>query len=176
MGLFGLSRKEKFVRKEASNLANYLKNNAVKAGGEAYAKCQLIDVLPASIDKSLLWYFWSIIFAFRVAHETLALKGIINDETGRELFHAFIDIDNDYFQSIAHTPYQETFASVNVAIELIKANGTLPLFESAAMYMLSAVKVIPDLNTQEQTFNVVKLLAEAASSFPSLNTIIDQHA
>ena len=45
MGLFGPSRKEKFVRSDASNLANYLKNNAVKAGGEACAKCQTVGAL-----------------------------------------------------------------------------------------------------------------------------------
>lgn len=79
MGLFDPSRKEKFVLGNARDLAEYLKNNAVKFGSEAYAKCQTIGIFPPEIDKTLLWYFWSTVFAFRVQQNTLALKSVIGD-------------------------------------------------------------------------------------------------
>ena len=89
MGLFGPSRKEKFVQGNAQALAEYLKNNAVKLGGEAYAKCQFVGIFPPEIDTARLWYFWSVVFAFRVAQDTLALKRVIDDKTSRLLFEEF---------------------------------------------------------------------------------------
>ena len=127
MGLFGPSRKEKFVRSSARSLAEYLKNNSVKLGGEAYAKCQTVGILPSETDKALLWYFWSAIFALRVAQDTLALKKQLDTETNRALFEEFIEVENKYFRPIQHTPYEETFALVNVALEVVKA-GPIPCF------------------------------------------------
>jgi len=55
MALFGPSKKQKhFVKQEADSLANYIKNNAVKFGGEAYVRLQF----PKDINKEVLWLFW----------------------------------------------------------------------------------------------------------------------
>lgn len=176
MGLFGPSRKEKFVRSDAGNLANYLKNNAVKMGGETYAKCQTLGILSTQIDKPLVWYFWSVVYAFRVAQDTLILKNQIDNQTLEILFEAFIEADNKYFRVVEHTPYEETFASVNIALDLIKANNTSPPFEQAAIFMLHATKAIPGLTDRDQRYTVVQALSEAAIGFPSLKTIINQNA
>lgn len=176
MGFFGVSRKESFIRREAANLATYVKNNAVKLGGEAYAKCQMAGILDEEIDEALLWYFWTVIFAFRVAQDTLILKKSTDNETVRILLHAFVDVDNQCFSKITHAPYGETFATVNEAHAILEATaGKLPS-EQVSMFMLHAIKSIPLRLTQEQGFAVVLHLVNAATSFPSLREIIQQSA
>ena len=69
MGFFGPSKKEKFVVANARGLAEYVKNNAVKLGGEAYAKAQTVGIFARNIDKPTLWYFWSCVFAYRAAKD-----------------------------------------------------------------------------------------------------------
>ena len=176
MGLFGPSRKEKFVQGNARALAEYVKNNAVKLGGEAYAKCQFVGIFPPEIDKARLWYFWSVVFAFRVAQDTLALKRVIDDKTSRILFEEFIEIDNKYLRSIEHEPYEETFGSVNFALEVIKAYAGKSSFEQASAFMLNAVKALNGLSDQERRFAVVKALTEAAIGFPPIVAVIEQSA
>lgn len=176
MGIFGPSRKEKFVRTEAMNLANYLKNNAIKAGGEAYAKCQTVGILAKEINEPLLWYFWSIVYGFRIAQDGLALENVIDWETRNTLIVACMQVDNQYFHPIEHAPYEEICESMNVAADVIKASNGKTSYEQAAMFMLLAVKAVPGLSNQDQKFTVVQLLTEAAISFPSLKTIIDQNA
>ena len=176
MGLFGPSRKEKFAQNNARGLAEYLKNNAVTLGGEAYAKCQAVGIFPPEIDKALLWYFWSTVFAFRVAQDTLALKRINDDKTSRSLFEEFIEIDNKYLRPIEHAPYAETFGSVNAALDLVKAYDGKSAYEQAAAYMLHAVKTIDGLSDQDQRYTVVQALTDAATSFPPLVTVIEQSA
>lgn len=176
MGIFGPSRKEKFVRTEAMSLANYLKNNAVKAGGEAYAKCQTVGILAKEINEPLLWYFWSIVYGFRIAQDGLALENVLDYETRNTLLVACMQVDNQYFQPIEHAPYEETCASMGVAAKVIKAKSGKPSYEQASTFMLLAVKAVPGLSNQDQKFTVVQMLAEAATSFPSLKTIIDQNA
>ena len=176
MGIFGPSRKEKFVRTDAVNLANYLKNNAVKAGGEAYAKCQAVGVLAKEINEPLLWYFWSIVYGFRIAQDGLALENVLDHETRHKLIVACMQIDNQYFQPIAHAPYVETYESMDVAAKVIKAKNGKPSYEQASAFMLLAVKAVPSLSNEDQKFTVVHVLTEAATSFPSLKTIIDQNA
>ncbi len=67
MGIFGPSKKEKvFVKSEAASLANYLKGNSVKFGGEAYARLQVKGVLQKEIYENILWLFWASVFAFRI--------------------------------------------------------------------------------------------------------------
>jgi hypothetical protein len=123
MGLFGPSRQERFVRREATGLAMYLKNNAVKFGCEAYAMCQVEGILPSEINKSLLWYFESVIFAFRVAQECLLMKSRLDQETFGTLFMAFVEVDNNHFAKIEHEPYKDVFAYVSDAAEVIKATS-----------------------------------------------------
>ena len=175
MGIFGLSSREKFVQGNASNLAAYLKNNSVKLGGEAYAKCQILGILPAEIDKSLLWYFWSVIYAFRVAHDALALKRGVNDATLQILFDEFIEVDNRYFRPIEHSSYVETFTSVNVAMEIIKANVGKSVYEQSSMFMLHVIKSMTSLATRDQKYTVVELLTTAATSFPALSEVIERN-
>lgn len=176
MGLFGPSRKEKFVQSNARSLAEYLKNNAVKLGGEAYAKCQAAGVLPSEIDKPLIWYFWSVVYSFRVAQETLILKKDVGEEALRSLFEEFIEVDNKYFQSLEHAPYEETFNSVNAALEVIKSNSGKSVYEQAAVFMLYAIKAIDSLSDQDQKITVVQTLTDAATAFPSLSVVIEQNA
>ena len=176
MGLFGPSRQEKFIKGNARGLAEYLKNNSVKLGGEAYAKCQTVGIFPQTIDKALLWYFWSSVFAFRVAQDTLALKRVVDDSTSRTLFEEFIDVDNQFLGPIEHEPYEETFGSVNVALEVVKAYGQKSAYEQAAAYMLLAVKAIGRLSDKDQRYTVVQALTDAATGFPPLLKVIEQNA
>ena len=116
MGFFGPSKKEKFVRANARGLAEYVKNNAVKLGGEAYAKAQTVGIFPGEIDKPTLWYFWSCVFAYRTAKDTLLLKIEIGAGAAQELIRNLADVDNDTLQTFDRGTYPETFGSVNIAL------------------------------------------------------------
>ncbi len=176
MGLFGLSKQDKFVRKEAKSLALFLKNNAVKFGGEAYAKCQAEGVLGRDIDKALLWYFWTMVFGFRVAHDTHALKKIINGESSGMLFRAFIEIDQNDFNTIEHAPYEESFVAVNHALDVVQGANGRPVNEQAAIFLLHAIKSIQHARSEETGFVIVQNLVQAVTSFPSLAQVIQQNA
>ena len=176
MSLFGPSRKEKFVQDNLRGLAEYLQNNAVKLGGEAYAKCQTVGIFPPEINKALLWYSWSTVFAFRVAQDTLTLKLVVDDKTNRALFQEFIQFDNQYMRPIEHAPYEETFGSVNVALDVVKAYAGKSTYEQAAAFMLLAVKVIDGLSDRDQRYIVAQALTDAATGFPPPLNVIEKNA
>lgn len=176
MGLFGPSKKEKFVVANARGLAEYVKNNAVKLGGEAYAKAQTVGILARDIDKPTLWYFWSCVYAYRVAKDTLLVKADIGEPAAQALMKNLADVDNDTLGTLDRGKYPETFGSVNVAIDIVKAKPSVSDYEHASMFMLHAVKAIPGLEDQDKRFTVVQLLTEAALGFPAVPKVIENNA
>jgi hypothetical protein len=176
MGLFGPSKKEKFAVANARGLAEYVKDNAVKLGGEAYAKAQTVGTLARDIDKPTLWYFWSCVFAYRAAKDTLSVKADIGGPAAQALLQNLADVDNDTLGTLDRGGYPETFASVNIAIEMVKAMPKMTDYEQASMFMLHAVKSIPGLDDQDKRFTVVQLLTQAALGFPPVPNVIEQNA
>lgn len=176
MGLFGPSKKEKFVVANARSLAEYVKNNAVKLGGEAYAKAQAVGIFAGDIDKPTLWYFWSCVFAYRAAKDTLSVKVDVGGPAAQALLKNLADVDNDTLGTLDRGGYPETFGSINFAINIVKAKPSMTDYEHASTFMLHAVKSIPDLEDQDRRFTVVQLLTEAALGFPAVPRVIDQNA
>jgi len=176
MGIFGKRKREKFIRTEAANLANYLKNNAVKSGGEVYAKYAALRILPQEIDESLLWYFWVLIFSYRVALDMGPIKATYKKETYEELYFELCQIDNKHFSRTEHAPYDDTFVLVGRAADCIYSGGIKDSFKQASIFFLHGIKAVPYKLTQEQRFMIVEGLIEAAEAFPSLSDIVAQEA
>lgn len=176
MGLFGPSKKEKFTVANARGLAEYVKNNAVKLGGEAYAKAQTVGIFERDTDKPTLWYFWSCVFAYRAAKDTLSVKADIGGPAAQALLKNLADVDNNTLGALDRGGYPETFGSVNIALDIIKAKPSMTDYEHASMFMLHAVKSIPGLEDKDSRFTVVQLLTEAALGFPAVPRVIEQNA
>lgn len=177
MGLFGPSKKKrKFVKREAGSLATYMKNNAVKCGGEAYARLQIQGVFPRDIDKEALWLFWVSVFAFRVSKDL----GLIHEKYGNEIYEdvywEMCQIDNNHFSKIPHEPFKEVFSYVGMASEFIYHSDIDEPMKQAGAFFLPISKELPMELSQEQRFVVAKELWDAVNAFPSLLQIINENA
>jgi hypothetical protein len=100
MGLFGPSKKEKFTVANARGLAEYVKNNAVKLGGEVYAKVQTVGTLRREVDKPTLWYFWSSVFADRAGKDSMAVMKTISPPAAQALVKSLADVANEMIGTI----------------------------------------------------------------------------
>ena len=110
MALFGPSKKQKhFVKQEADSLANYIKNNAVKFGGEAYVRLQISGEFPKDINKEVLWLFWVSVFSFRTAKGVGYIREEYGDKIYGDVMLKFIEIDKNHFSKLPHKPFSDVF-------------------------------------------------------------------
>jgi len=177
MGLFGPSTKKKhFVKQQARSLANYMKNNAVKSGGEAYARLQLLGHFPRDINKEVLWIFWVSVFAFRIAKDLGHIRKEYGDDIYEDVYWEMCKIDNNYFSKLPHKPFREAFSYVGAAADIIYQSDTKEPVNQAGAFFLAISKEIPVTLSQQQRFMVAKELLDAAHSFPSLEESIKENA
>jgi hypothetical protein len=174
MGLFGPSKKEKaFVKTEAANLANYLKGNSVKFGGETYAKLQVKGILQKEVNRNILWMFWVSIFAFRVSKDMARWRDKYGNEIFEDVFWEMCEVDNNYFKKIPHEPFKEVFEYVSLASDVL-AETNVEL-EQVGAYFLTILKEMPISLNKEQRFIIAKELWQAMDSFPPLEKIIKEN-
>ena len=174
MGFLGPSKKEKiFLKTEAASLANYLKGNSVKFGGEAYARLQAKGILQKEINENILWVFWVSVFAFRISKDMAGWRDRYGDEIFEDVFWEMCEVDNNYFKEIPHHPFKEVFEYVSLASDVIaKTNVEL---EQGGAYFLTILKEMPISLSKEQRFIIAEELWQATSSFPSLEAIIKEN-
>jgi hypothetical protein len=163
------------VVKNAASLAAYVKDNSVKFGSEAFANCQFRGALGNEIDKALLWYFWSLVFSFRIASDFLSIEKVVDRKAAEALFDAFCDIDNEKFKKIPHDPYPELFTSVGDAIDGINAAKGAEAFDAASRFMLKNLTCVSVLKEAEHRFLATNELSLAALKFPELRKIVDEN-
>lgn len=176
MGFFGPSRTEKFIRNNSLSLGNYLKDNAVLAGGKSYANCIYRGIFPQEIDKEVLWYFWNITFAFRIAIDTFELKPLIDEDTTKSLWVGMMKIDKEYMKPKDHPQYPDTFKNVNMAIDIILEYKNNSLVSHALTYAKKAIVLIPEINNHEERVSLYSMIASGFDSFPSLKSVVSQNA
>jgi len=174
MGFFGPSKKERvFVKSEAASLANYLKVNSVKFGGDAYAKLQVKGILPKEINKNVLWVFWVSVFAFRISKDMAGWRDKYGNDIFEDVFWEMCEIDNNYLKNIPHHPFKEVFEYVGMASEILA--GLDNEIKQAGAFFLTISKELPIPLSKEQRFVLSNELWQAASSFPSLEQIINEN-
>jgi hypothetical protein len=177
MFIFGPSKKKrKFVKEQADSLAIYMKNNAVKSGGEAYARLQLQGVLPKEINKEILWMFWVSVFAFRVSKDLGPVQKEYGNELYEDVYWEMCQIDNKHFSQIPHKPFKEVFSYVGMASDLIYHSDIDEPIKQAGAFFLTISEELPITLSQEQRFTITKELWDAVNSFPSLKEIIKEKA
>lgn len=174
MSIFGPSKKEKvFVKTEAASLANYLKSNSVKFGGEAYTRLQIQGILQKEINENILWLFWVSVFAFRISKDMAGWRDKYGNEIFEDVFWEICEIDNNHFKEIPHHPFKEVFEYVSLASDTLAETDVE--IEQVGMYFLTISREIPMSLSKEQRFIISEELWKATSSFPPLEKIINEN-
>jgi hypothetical protein len=174
VGLFGPSKIEKFIQNNALSLAIYLKNNSLKFGIRVYEECYNKDVFEDKHDDETIWYFSNLIYAFRIANDSIDFRGKIGKDFFAAMWMKFIDIDKEFFNFKEKEDYKDTFKLVGIAADVID-EFKLSAIENSMAFMMIAIKDMPYEFSTEDKANISFIFAKNSLGFPPLSHIIKEN-